>query len=140
MTDQLRKCKMISFKTFVAEADKKDTITLDIPLLIRVLELAREDIKSDMDLHRVVERLINIRNKGVLTMDDYNFIAKLKEEYVREDVMGAGAVSAGPTNVVSTGAIAGSGGKGGEPGVYLNKKKINKPVMMGMGHRSAPKV
>ena len=54
--------------------------------------------------------------------------------------MGAGAVSAGPTNVVSTGAIAGSGGKGGEPGVYLNKKKTTSPVMMGMGHRSAPKV
>ena len=87
---------MKSFKTFVAEADKKDTITLDIPLLIRVLELAREDIKSDMDLHRVVERLIDIRNKGVLTMHDYDFIAKLKEEYVREDGMGAGAVSASP--------------------------------------------
>lgn len=36
----------------------------------------------------------------------------------------AGAVaSAGPTNVVSSGAIAGTGGKGGEPGVYLKKKK-----------------
>jgi hypothetical protein len=43
--------------------DKKDTVTLDIPLLIRVLEFAREDIKSDMDLHRVVEKLINIRKK-----------------------------------------------------------------------------
>ena len=60
--------------------DKKDTVTLDIPLLIRVLELAREDIKSDMDLHRVVEKLINIRNKGMLTMKDYNYIAKIHEE------------------------------------------------------------
>lgn len=66
----------------VSEAvDKKDTITLDIPLMIRVLELAREDIKSDMDLHRVVERLIDIRNRGTLTMDDYDFIAHIKEEY-----------------------------------------------------------
>jgi hypothetical protein len=61
--------------------DKKDTITLDIPLIIRVLELAREDIKSDMDLHRVVEKLIEIRNKGTLTMDDYEFIANIKEDY-----------------------------------------------------------
>lgn len=60
--------------------DKKDTVVFDIPLLIRVLELAREDIKSDMDLHRVVERLIDIRNKGVLTMDDYDTIAAIKEE------------------------------------------------------------
>ena len=59
--------------------DKKDTVTLDIPLLIRVLELAREDIKSDMDLHRVVEKLINIRTKGMLTMKDYNYIAKIHE-------------------------------------------------------------
>ena len=60
--------------------DKKDTVTFDIPLIIRVLELAREDIKSDMDLHRVVERLIDMRNKGVLTMDDYDTIAAIKEE------------------------------------------------------------
>ena len=62
------------------EVDKKDTVTFDIPLLIRVLELAREDIKSDMDLHRVVERLINMRDKGMLTMDDYDAIAAIKEE------------------------------------------------------------
>jgi hypothetical protein len=62
----------------VSEAtDKKDTVTFDIPLLIRVLELTREDIKSDADLHRVVERLIQIRNKGVLTMADYRMIASL---------------------------------------------------------------
>ena len=58
------------------DVDKKDTITFDIPLLIRVLELTREEIKTDADLHRVVERLIDIRNKGVLTMDDYEDIAK----------------------------------------------------------------
>jgi hypothetical protein len=60
--------------------DKKDTVTLDIPLLIRVLELAREDIRTDMDLHRVVEKLINIRKKGMLTMKDYNYISKIHEE------------------------------------------------------------
>ena len=62
------------------EVDKKDTVTVDIPLLIRLLEHAREDIKSDMDLHRVVEKLISIRNKGVLTMDDYDTIVAIKEE------------------------------------------------------------
>ena len=75
------KKKGIKPKNIKEEADKKDTIILDIPLLIRVLELAREDIKTDMDLHRVVERLIDIRTKGMLTMDDYNFIAGLKEEF-----------------------------------------------------------
>jgi DNA-binding ferritin-like protein len=73
--------------------DKKDTITMDIPLMIRVLELAREDIKSDMDLHRVVERLIDIRNKGALTMDDYDFIAQIKEEVeaIEEHIVKSGS-------------------------------------------------
>ena len=64
----------------IQEADKKDTVTVDIPLLIRLLEHAREDIKSDMDLHRVVEKLIDMRNKGVLTMSDYDAIVAIKEE------------------------------------------------------------
>jgi hypothetical protein len=71
-----------SFRQFVTEVnDKKDTITLNIPLMIRMLELAREDVKDDMELHGITERLIEIRNKGVLTMDDYNFIAGLKEDF-----------------------------------------------------------
>lgn len=72
-------------ETLDEKVDKKDTVTLDIPLLIRVLELAREDIKTDMDLHRVVEKLINIRNKGMLTMKDYNYIAKIHEEVFGEN-------------------------------------------------------
>lgn len=60
--------------------DKEDVVTLNIPLVIRMLELAREDIKSDADLHRVIEKLIQIRNKGVLTMDDYSFVSGIKEE------------------------------------------------------------
>jgi hypothetical protein len=68
--------------------DKRDTVVLDIPLLIRILELAREDIKSDVDLHRVVERLIQIRKKGVLTMTDYKMIANIsniKRRHFREN-------------------------------------------------------
>lgn len=38
-----------------------------------------------------------------------------------EDMAVAG--SSGPTNVVSGGAIAGTGERGGEPGVYLNRRK-----------------
>ena len=66
------------------EVDEKDTITFDIPLLIRVLEMTREDVKTDAQLHKVVEKLINIRDKGVLTMDDYKFVSQLKEQYVTE--------------------------------------------------------
>jgi hypothetical protein len=127
---------MKTFKQFVKRPDKKDTVTFDIPLLIRALELAREDLKSDADLHRVVERLINIRSKGVLTMDDYNYIAGIKKRYVRED----GSVPvAGPTNVTATSAMAGTGGQGGEPGVNMKKKKG--PVLLqDIGKRKPPKM
>ena len=56
--------------------DKKDTVTLDVPLLIRILELAREEIKGDVELHKVVERILSITNRGTLTMDDYDDIVK----------------------------------------------------------------
>lgn len=54
---------------------------------------------------------------------------------VKEDGMGAGAVSAAPTNVVGQGEIAGTGGKGGEPGV---SKKRN--PLMSFYKRKQPKV
>jgi len=53
---------------------------------------------------------------------------KTFKEFINEDGMGGGAIAAGPTNVVGSGAIAGSGGKGGEPGVHLPRKKKS-PVM-----------
>lgn len=53
----------------------KDTIKLDVPLFIRLLEYAREDAKDDMDLHRVAENAIDLsRFAGVLGMIDYENI------------------------------------------------------------------
>jgi hypothetical protein len=57
-------------------------------------------------------------------------------EQVSED--GAMGGSVGPTNVVGGGAIAGTGGKGGEPGVYLPRRKKS-PVMLSI-RRKSPKV
>jgi hypothetical protein len=72
-------------KTVKEEADAKDTVTMDIPLLIRVLEYAREDAKTDMDLHKVVENLINMRGEGTLSMEMYNKIVAIKEEIEKLD-------------------------------------------------------
>jgi len=67
-------------ESLVEAIDKMDVVMFDIPLLIRMLEYAREDAKTDMDLHKVVEKLIHIRKKGVLTMKDYTFVTRLKED------------------------------------------------------------
>jgi hypothetical protein len=57
-----------------------DVVSVDIPLLIRLLEYAREDAKTDMDLHNVADRLIALSQEGVtLTMQDYDTICNTKE-------------------------------------------------------------
>ncbi len=73
--------------------DEKDTVTMDIPLLIRVLEYAREDAKTDMDLHKVVENLINMRGQGALSMDMYNKIVAIKEEIEKLDELSKGTLT-----------------------------------------------
>lgn len=66
----------------VAEpVDEIDTITLDIPLMIRLLEYAREDAQTDMDLHNVAEQLIALSKEvGSLSMDQYDAIVGSSEE------------------------------------------------------------
>jgi len=58
----------------------KDVIKLDVPLFIRLLEYAREDAKTDMDLHDVAENIISMASEGrTLNMNDYNKIIGVGE-------------------------------------------------------------
>ena len=68
--------------------DAKDSVTIDIPLMIRLLELSREDVKSDAELHFVVENLLKLKNKPVLTMDDYAFIADVEHNHLKKYDLG----------------------------------------------------
>lgn len=55
--------------------NEPDVVKLDIPLLIRLLEYAREDAKTDMALHNVAEMLVNLSKEGdTLSMDQYDQI------------------------------------------------------------------
>jgi hypothetical protein len=57
------------------EGDVVDTVTLDIPLFIRMLEYAKEDAQTDMDLHDAAEKAIALnKSKEMLSMEDYNNI------------------------------------------------------------------
>jgi hypothetical protein len=54
-----------------------DRITMDVPLLLRMLEYAREDAKTDMDLHDVTQNLIKLSQTGkTLSMSDYEQIIR----------------------------------------------------------------
>jgi hypothetical protein len=51
------------------------TINLSIPLLLRIMEYAKEDAKTDMDLHFATENMIQLaKTKESLHMGDYESI------------------------------------------------------------------
>lgn len=62
-------------------SNPKDVIKLDVPLFIRLLEYAREDAKTDMDLHELTDNIIEMSSEGrVLSMDDYEYVLPTNEE------------------------------------------------------------
>lgn len=56
------------------EANGVDTISLDVPLLLRIMEYAREDAKNDQDLHHVASKMTELSKNRSLTMSDYDSI------------------------------------------------------------------
>lgn len=65
-----------------------DKIILDVPLLIRLLEYAKEDDKTDMDLHSVTENMIKLSKKNdCLSMKNYNNIVNIKKVETKEQTM-----------------------------------------------------
>lgn len=81
LKEYVKNLYMSKEKTMNEEFNPADKITVDIPLFIRLLEYAREDAKTDMDLHNVTEKAISLSTDNkVLTMSDYNSIVNgLKE-------------------------------------------------------------
>jgi hypothetical protein len=57
-----------------------DVVKLDVPLFIRLLELAREDVKQDADLHDIAEAVIKLSQEGVATMADYDTIVDFMKQ------------------------------------------------------------
>jgi len=56
-------------------SDTLPTISMTIPLFVRVLELVREDVKTDVDLHIILEKIVALSTNGLLDMGVYNIIA-----------------------------------------------------------------
>lgn len=69
-----------------------DIVQLDVPLFIRLLELAREDVKQDADLHDLAQRVIELSKNGPVNMSNYNDIVGFmkqqgaEEEYAPDDI------------------------------------------------------
>jgi hypothetical protein len=71
-----------------------DIVQLDVPLFIRLLELAREDIQQDADIHDLAQAVIAASKDGPVTMADYdklvNFMQQQgenpQEQYANDDI------------------------------------------------------
>ena len=50
------------------KTDKLDTLIFDIPTIIKLLEWARENAKSDEIMHQVIEKLSKKYRKETITM------------------------------------------------------------------------
>jgi hypothetical protein len=62
-----------------------DKITVDVPLFIRLLEYAREDAKTDMDLHNVAENILALSETGAtLSMANYDAIVSSNTDEIQE--------------------------------------------------------
>ena len=66
----------------------KDIVKLDVPLLIRILEFAREDASSDEELHKVASNIIDLSSVGeTLGMMDYEAIMGGEEQLAERKQM-----------------------------------------------------
>ena len=84
----LEETEIIDSKQYIAEREEnpEDKITMDVPLFIRMLEYAREDASTDVDLHDVAKKAIGLSSEDkVLTMDDYETIVGEMESLNEDD-------------------------------------------------------
>ena len=62
-------------------------ICMTFPLFTRVLEYIREDVKNDIDLHFILEEIINLSQKdkdACLDMNSYQTIIDVIEKQVKK--------------------------------------------------------
>ena len=63
-------------KESMYEDQQENIVSMNVPLLIRVLEYAREDAESDVDLHNIIEKAITMGGEEPLTMKDYDSLVQ----------------------------------------------------------------
>ena len=81
MITKLIEIKWQQYKEDIINMNPRDIITVDVPLFIRLLEYAREDAQTDMDLHDLTENIISLSASGkTLSMEDYSTIIGSQED------------------------------------------------------------
>ena len=62
-----------------------DEIRLDVPNFLRLLELSREDVKEDPDLHDIAEIVTRLSKDGTVTMAHYDKIVQFMKDQGGQD-------------------------------------------------------
>lgn len=76
------------------DINPQDVIKVDVPLFIRLLEYAREEAKTDMDLHVLTDNLIKLCAEGnTITMDQYNEIVSTGKSVTESHHLQFGSVN-----------------------------------------------
>lgn len=115
--------------------DKIDVITFDIPLFIRLLEYAKEDAKTDMDLHKVTQRAIELSKKEkVLNMQNYDTLVAPTEVNETTSIGSALGSSDDPTSGFFIGPL------GGIPSKVLKRRLYFKDNSVKNGDGSISKI
>lgn len=86
LTGTLVQRRTLFKRSLIKASDALDTVNLDIPLFIRILEVAREDLKSDEELHKLVSKILELsKTKDSLSMADYDEIKTALPESATEE-------------------------------------------------------
>ena len=63
-----------AYRKLQEEIGQSDHVTLDVPLLIRIMEVCREEIKDDEEIHRFATQIVAAKDRGVLGIKDWDDI------------------------------------------------------------------
>ena len=57
-----------------------DIVQMDVPLFIRLLELSREEIKGDADIHDLAQKVIELSKDGPIDMGSYDELVSFMKQ------------------------------------------------------------
>jgi hypothetical protein len=88
LIDEINSKNKIEKNNDMTNPNPIDKVTFNVPLLIRFAEYMREDVKDDVRLHEIIENILHLKDKEVLTMSDYDKI--ISNGASKEDSMKSG--------------------------------------------------
>lgn len=107
MITEINKSKYLSIDSFEGvpyvniennhvDVNETDTLTINIPLLIRLFEYIREEVDNDAQIHFLTENLLKLKDKE-LSMADYDSIINgIKIKKTAEKILALGGLAEGP--------------------------------------------